>query len=234
MIKKIAVLLCFVLLLQGCASSEVSRGAAAQFNAAYQNGGYAFAGDGHPGQSWQDSTQTTKGVLIGGATGAVTGGMTTGVGVWPGAAGGAIIGGAIGAYIDSKTTLQDKLINRGIKVIVLGDQVLIVLPSRDTFNGMTAQINSSAYSSLNLVAQLINTYYVNMSIKIAAYTNASGCKPFDESLTVQQANNIEKYLWNRVNTRMLYAEGDGDSRPIAPLGSRENDRVEISLEKLPA
>jgi outer membrane protein OmpA-like peptidoglycan-associated protein len=231
-------ILCLTLLCHGCASSDVSRDASGQFNTAYQNAGFAFNNDTHPAQSLENSSQTTKGVLIGGATGALAGSMTSGVGFLPGAAGGAIFGGAIGAYIDSKTTLIDKLTNRGIKVIVLGDQVLIVLPSQSLFNGPSAQMRSTAYSSLDLVAQLINGY-VSMSVNIAAYTNATGCKPFDDTLSQQQAENVMKYLWRRgVNTRLLHAEGMGDSHPVEMRGltwnSGENYRVEITLEKLPA
>ncbi len=57
----------FIFLLQSCASSNVERKAANNIDGAYQN-----------------SSQATKGVVIGGATGAAVGGLTSGVGVLPG------------------------------------------------------------------------------------------------------------------------------------------------------
>lgn len=232
----IAALTSFCIFLQGCASSDVSRETSGQVNTAYQNAAYADYST-SIAEAYQDSSQATKGVIIGGTTGAVAGGFTSGVGILPGAAGGAIFGGAIGAYIDSHTTLNDKLENRGIKTIVLGDQVLIVLPSQRIFNEMTPDINSYAYSDLDLVAQYISRY-TNMSVNIAAYTDNVGPASVDRALSQKQAESVEKYLWRRgLNTRMVYAAGYGSTHPITKpdldFGVSDNYRIEITLEKMP-
>ena len=225
-------------LLQGCASSSVSRDATNGFQSAYEGAGNMFNGSGDTSlpESFADSAQATKGALIGGATGAVAGGMTSGIGVIPGAAGGAIFGGAIGSYIDSKTTLEDKIENRGAKAIILGDQILIILPSSKMFNDDSAEFSPYAYSTLDLVAQLISRY-PNMSVKVAAYVNPVGSARVNMALTQEQANNVERYLWRAgVKTRMLYAAGYGGAKPIVQAtleDSEENNRVEITLEKLP-
>ena len=229
----------FAALLSGCASSDVSRGAANQFNTAVQNGGSAFngVGNGSIGNAYQNSSQTTKGIVVGGVTGAVVGGLSSGIGVLPGTASGAIFGGALGAYIDSRTSLRDKLENRGNKVIVLGDQVLIVLPSNQIFNAMTPELSPYAYSTLNLVTELISGY-PNMSVKVAAYTNDAGSERINRSLSQQQAEAIVRYLWRqKINTRLLYAAGYGSSKPVSKStddwNQGENYRIEITLEKLP-
>ncbi len=77
---------------------------------------------------------------MGGAGGALIGGLTPGIGVLPGAAGGVLLGGVIGAYINSSTTLLDRLTNRNVTVVVLGDQILIEIPSADMFNAMTLSL----------------------------------------------------------------------------------------------
>lgn len=227
------------LCLAGCASSDVSRNANNEMQTAYQGAGGMFGGAESTSwpESFANSSQTTKGALIGGATGAVAGGITSGVGVVPGAAGGAIFGGALGAYIDSKTTLEDRIENRGGKAVVLGDQVLIVLPSRKIFNDGSAQLSPYAYSTLNLVAQLINRY-PNMTVKVAAYVNSAiGSVVTNQALTQEQANNVERYLWRAgVKTRMLYAAGYGGAQPIVRPTldeGEDNNRLEITLEKLP-
>ena len=110
-----------VFLFQGCASSDLSRNAASQVDDAYQNSNASISrlGTGSIASTFQNSSQTSKGVLIGGTTGAIAGTLTSGVGAIPGAIEGAIFGGALGAYIDAHTTLADKLKNRNVKVIVL-------------------------------------------------------------------------------------------------------------------
>ncbi len=227
-------LLC-CLLLQGCAQSAVSREAESQVDKGFMN----MEGGGRSSLSgtYQNTTQTTKGMILGGAGGAVAGGLISGVGVLPGAGTGAILGGALGAYIDHYTTLGDKLENRHVKVINLGDQVMIVIPSNEIFDGTTPYLVSSAYSTLNLVAQLISTY-PNMSVEVAAYTPAVGCSPINSALSREQANAIVKYLWRTgINTRLLYGVGKDGAKQVSnsALGwnGGENYRIEITLEKLP-
>ncbi len=239
-IKKFLILFftCVTTFLQGCASSDVSRGAASQFHSTYQGASTAFDGsDVSVAESYQGSTQTTKGVMLGGATGAVIGAIASGwTGVLPGAAGGAIFGGALGAYIDSKASVADQIINRGNKVIILGDQILIVLPSQYVFVSNTPTLQPYSYKTLDLVSELISGY-PNMSVKIAAYTGNNGSERINCSLTQEQANSVMKYLWRtNINTRLLYAEGGGGSKPITASVSDftgDNYRVEITLEKLP-
>lgn len=228
-----------VILLTGCASSEVSRSAASRFDNTYSNASSAFnTGDTDLAAGYQNSSQMTQGALIGGATGAVAGGLTPSIGFLPGAAGGVLIGGAVGAYLDSHATLKDKLANRNVTVVVLGDQILIEIPSQSLFNAMTAELSPYAYSTLDMVAQYINRY-ANMSVKISAYTNAMGPERINRALSQEQAESVMKYLWRRgINTRLLSAAGYGgthlvDTNTTMDWEHGENYRVEITLEKLP-
>jgi len=228
-----------VLCLQGCASSDVSRQLSSQVNTGYQHTSdrLSTVGNGSVSDSYQNSSQTTKGVLIGGTAGAVAGSMTTGIGLFTGAAGGAIFGGAIGAYIDAHTTLEDKLKNRNVNVIVLGDQIMIIIPSAQLFSGRSAEMNPYGYSTLDLVSQYIGRN-TNMMVRISAYMNPNDMQRVDYALSQQQAEAVEKYLWRTgIDTRLLYASGYGELNPVtcpaAEWGAGDNYRVEITLEKLP-
>lgn len=221
--------------LQGCASSGAARDASSGFHSTVQGASSAYDGSSvSVSETYQGSSQTSKGVLLGTATGAIVGGITSGgSGLLPGAAGGAIFGGALGAYIDSRSTLADKIINRGNKVVVLGDQVLIVLPTQFVFVDNTPQLQPYAYKTLNLITQLINGY-PNMTVKVTTYADQSLPDRITRSLTQEQSDSIVKYLWRaHINTRVLYAEGGGISKPVAAPGNDVNNRVEITLEKLP-
>ena len=233
-----AMMASFVILLQGCASSEAARGAAFEADKAYLQTDYSarHMTDTGISETYQNTSQMTKGVLIGGVLGAATGSLTPAMGSLAGFGMGMIIGGALGKYIDSHTTLADKLENRHVQVIVLGDHVLIVLPSSVLFYQNTPNIRADAYETLMLVSQLIGSY-PNMSVKVTAYTSAAIPDSVAMSLSQQQAQNVAKYLWQTdINTRMLYAEGGGGSKlvtaNVADWGS-DNYRVEITLEKLP-
>lgn len=223
------------LFLQGCASSDVARGTSRNINSTYQGAAYAFDGNGvSVTEAYQGTSSTAKGVMLGGVTGAVVGGIASGgTGILPGAAGGAIFGGALGAYIDAHTTLADQIINRGNKVIVLGDQVLIVVPSQYVFVGNTRELQPYAYKTFDLISQLISGY-PNMLVQVTTYTDDVVPDSISRSLTQQQSNSVVKYLWRTgINTRVLYASGGGSSKMVAASGSDLNNRVEITLEKLP-
>ena len=225
--------------LQGCASSSASRGAASQADDAYLETDYAmrhFGESGDISDTIQNSSQTAKGIVIGGVVGAAAGSATSAIGGLAGFGLGAVFGGALGKYIDSHTTLADQLENRHVRVIEIGDQIMIVINSTTIFYQNTSNIRADAYDTLDLVVKYINSY-TNMSVKIAAYTSAAEPPRITWSLSKQQADNVMKYLWRRhINTRLLYAEGGGGSKLVTANTANwdsDNYRVEITLEKLP-
>jgi len=186
--------------------------------------------------AWQGSSERTKGILIGGATGAVAGGMTSGAGLLPAAAGGAILGGAFGAYLDSSRTLADSLESHGANVMILGDQIKIVLSANDLFQQNSANFRASAPSALNAVSHFVSQYQ-NRQVMVSAFTDPSESSSTSLALTTAQADAIARWLWQSgINTRLLYAAGYGNTRPVAkPCGNHwaGNNRIEITLAKLP-
>ncbi len=220
-----------------CASSNVSRTAAANVDKGSNNA--QKLGDDLTGgdivDSYQNSSQMAKGALLGGAAGAVVGAATTSVGFLPGLAVGTVFGASYGSYIDSETTLADQLLNRDVNVIELGDQLMVVVPSSRIFDGQSDKIKPTAYTTLNLIATYINSHTTEL-VKIAAYTDDIGTPSRNVALTRMQAKSVEKYLVaTGVNTRVLYAEGYGGTNLIAKntaeWGSSDNYRIEITMEK---
>lgn len=237
-LKLISLSISFIVILSGCASSSVQRDAASNIDLGVQNaknlGDDLTSGD--IGDSYQNSSQATKGALLGGATGATIGALSTSIGFGPGLAVGAIFGASYGAYIDSNTTLQDQLENRGANILVLGDQVMIVISSARIFNDMTSDIKPTAYTTLDLLAHYINGYTKTL-VKVAAYTNDTGSTRVNLALSTQQAQNIVKYLVaTGLNSRLLYGVGYGGTRLVdrnsLEWNRSDNYRIEITFEKL--
>jgi outer membrane protein OmpA-like peptidoglycan-associated protein len=223
--------------LQGCASSGAQRASASEADKAYISADYNIrhANEGSFSDTYQNSSQTSKGLVLGGATGAAAGGLSS-MGLGPGLLTGAIIGGAIGAYHDQTATLADRLENRGVKAIILGDQIMLMIPSSLVFNPLTPDIRPTAYATLDTVAEFINTY-PNMTVKISAYTSQLGSCAVNLALSAQQATSIVKYLTRKeINTRILTAAGYGGASPVAKDDgnwSSDNYRIEITFEKIP-
>ncbi len=225
-------------ILCSCASSTVSRDAASNVDMGVQNARNLVDGatSGDIADSYQNASQQTKGAMLGGVAGAGLGALAYGVGTIPGAAIGAVFGASYGSYIDTHTSVEDQLTNRGATIVVLGDQILMVLPSARIFNAMTPVIKPDAYSTLRLVAAYINRY-TKMLVKIAGYTNAVGPPEIDLSLSQLQAESISKFLWAcGLDARLTYAVGYGGThlvqRNSGAWDDGDNYRIEITLEKL--
>lgn len=227
-------------LIQGCASSNITREANDNVAVGYQNAASNFSsfGEGSAADTYANTNQAVKGAIIGGAAGAVVGGVTSGVGVVPGLASGAILGGSYGAYIDSNTTLTDKLENRGVKTMVLGDHIMLVMHSDYIFNPMSPVIKPGAYPTLDLIAKFINNYHT-MAVKVAAYTSSTGTQRVNYALSKEQAESIVRYLWRcKLNTRLISAVGMGGTNPVVPDTLENSDkslnyRIEITMENMP-
>lgn len=231
-----ALLLIYSFILSGCAQSDVSREVTANIDVGVQNTRDMANSTGTLADSYQNASQAVKGAFLGGAGGGIVGTFTPGLGTLAGAAVGAILGGSYGSYIESNSSLEDQLHNRGATVVVLGDQILIVIPSARIFNPLTSTIKTSSYSTLNMVTRYINQY-TKMLIKVSVYTNNTGSRRFDVALSQQQANSIVKYLTEAgIDARILYAAGYGGSHLVVSTAydweSSDNYRVEITLEKL--
>jgi OOP family OmpA-OmpF porin len=128
--------------------------------------------------------------------------------------------------------------NRGANIVVLGDQVMIVIPSARLFNPMTSDLKTQAYSTLDLLAEYINGYS-KILVKVGAYTNKIGSEHVNLAMSEQQAKNVAKYLSRTgVDARVLYAAGYGSSHLVAKNAlewdQSDNYRIEVTLEKLRA
>lgn len=236
-------LLSFLFFFTGCASSEVARSSASGVDKTVQGSRDLYnsaTSDGDIATSYQNTSQTTKGALIGGSVGVVAGAMSSKLGMLPGAALGAVIGAGFGAYIDAHTTLEDRLENRGVSVVTLGDQVLIVIASSRLFPPASAELKPQAYSTLDMVAQYINRYDKTL-VRISAYTNPIGPSDVNTALSREQAHSVEKYLLETgMDARVIYAEGYGGTHLVENCSdtcsetwdSSDNYRIEITMEKL--
>lgn len=230
-------LILFSLLLTGCASSNVSRYAASEVDKSYSRVKGMGQGSVSLADTYQNTNQATKGAIIGGVTGTMAGALSSSIGIVPGAIGGALIGAVYGSYIDANTTLQDRLINRGVTVVIIGDQVLIMLPSYRLFYPWSAQLKPQAYSTLQLVSLFIQSM-TNMSVMVQAYMGESSLCRSNLIVTKKQADNVARFLWKSgINTRLLYAEGRGSTHLVEEdtggWDGTDNNRIEITLEKLP-
>lgn len=133
--------------------------------------------------------------------------------------------------------LNNRLDNRYVSIIYLGQQVTIVLASDRMFFEGTPRLRRSEHATLSLIAQFIRQFKTD-GIHVGAYTSKSLDKRRDVALTEQQAKNIMQNLWKEgLGTTMISGLGYGSSMPIANddslNGQIANRRVEIQFQWIP-
>ena len=227
------------LLFYGCASSDVSRQVSSNIDVGVQNtlDRVNYSASTNVADSYQNASQLTKGAILGGAAGALTGYVySSAVGVLPGALVGALLGASYGSYIDSKTTIEDQIRNRGGTIVLIGDQILIVIPSWRIFDVRSAKIKTDAFSTLKLIARYINGYTKTL-VKISVYTDGFASREVNLSTSQEQADSLEHYFAvGGLDARMISAFGYGCTHlvqsPSLAWDGNDNYRIEFTFEKL--
>lgn len=144
------------------------------------------------------------------------------------------IGAGVGAYMDyQEHLLRQKLANTNVDVQREGDQIKLVMPENVTFATNSSELNSSAMSSLNSVAEVL-AKYVDTDISVAGYTDSSGNDSINIPLSQRRAQSVSNYLSARgVASNRINATGYGAANPIASnataQGKAQNRRVEIRV-----
>ena len=144
------------------------------------------------------------------------------------------IGAGVGAYMDyQEHLLRQKLANTNVDVQREGDQIKLVMPENVTFATNSSELNSSAMSSLNSVAEVL-AKYVDTNISVAGYTDSSGNDSINIPLSQRRAQSVSNYLSARgVASNRINATGYGAANPIASnataQGKAQNRRVEIRV-----
>jgi outer membrane protein OmpA-like peptidoglycan-associated protein len=136
----------------------------------------------------------------------------------------------------SHKMLTSRLESRGATVAVIGDQILIVMPSALIFKPYTATVMPNAQPTLGMLADYINSY-TSMLVNVNVYTSKTCGGTTDLDLSKQQAKSLEKALLIAgLDTRVLHAHGRGSENLVSKATPdwqfNMNYRVEITLEKL--
>ena len=173
----------------------------------------------------EQTSQTTKGALIGAGIGAVVGLITGDDAVERrqhaliGAGLGALAGGAVGAYQDrQEAALRAELEGTGVSVHRSGDNITLNMPGNVTFATDSSDLSPAFFDVLNSVGKVLGEF-----------ENA-----YNQSLSERRAGSVASYLQGRgVMAQRIITVGMGESRPVADnssaAGRQANRRVEITM-----
>lgn len=187
-------------------------------------------------------TETEQGIITGAVAGATLGGVAadkSARGAVLGAVGGGLVGGLIGNYMekqrrDFRKQLAPEIASGVIRVESLSDdQLLVGMTSETTFGVNSDQIESSFYSTLDKISEIVNKYGKTRLV-IAGHTDNTGSPIHNQELSERRAQAVQTYLLSgNVDANRLSAIGYGEDQPIAGNttedGKQRNRRVDITI-----
>lgn len=189
---------------------------------------------------YYDNKQTYQGAGLGAVIGAAAGALS-GKGstdrrqkAMVGAGAGLLLGGGYGAYMDDQEAqMRQVMRGKGVNIQRQGDQLLLTMPNKITFDTNSSALKSGFIHTLNDISEVLN-YYNKTTIKVIGHTDSSGTAAYNQTLSEKRASAVANRLRsNGVSGQRLYVVGAGEGQPIAsndsPAGKAQNRRVEIKI-----
>jgi len=188
----------------------------------------------------EQTSQATKGALIGAGIGAVVGLISGDDAVERrqhaliGAGVGALAGGAVGAYQDKQEAeLRAELEGTGVSVYRDGDNITLNMPGNITFATDSSDLSPAFFDVLNSVGKVLGEFDKTV-VEVAGHTDSTGSDAYNQSLSERRAGAVATYLKGQgVISQRLITVGMGESRPVADnssdSGRQANRRVEITM-----
>ena len=187
----------------------------------------------------QQTSNATRGAVIGAAGGAVVGALTNrnqaGRNALIGAGIGALAGGLVGNYMDNQEAeLRDRLRASGVSVSRVGDNIYLNMENDILFDTGSAFLNAEAINIINSVAVVLTEYrqtYVNVN----GYADTVGTRAFNQTLSQQRAEGVaDTLVRGGVEPVRITPRGYGETNLAVPtadgVDEPRNRRVEIVLE----
>ena len=188
--KKLFVLLLVILFLVGCAAPQNNQEKGTRYGALGGAAAGALLGQAIGGN--------TKGTLIGAGVGAVAGG---------------VIGNQVGKSMDEQeAAMRRELASVEAANIQRNADVLAVTFKSDfLFAVGSANLNAGAFNEISRVSRVLNQY-PDTSIQVAGHTDSTGSEEFNQTLSVNRAENVKNALVGQgVNPSRISTIGFGES-----------------------
>lgn len=140
-----------------------------------------------------------------------------------------------GASDEQIINLQTVLNKQNIKVISMGQNYLISIPSAKIFADQSPRLTWGSYAVLNEVIQYIKQFRT-VSIHVRSFSSQYVSSRREQALTLTRSRAVADYLHSQgVDTRFIFTSGLGSDKPIMKF--REggdlsgNSRVEITFRR---
>jgi len=141
---------------------------------------------------------------------------------------------SIAGSSDKRTiAMQAEFERCGVKVITIGQDYLISIPSVALFADQSPRLTWPSYGLLNKIV-LYMQQFRKVGINVTAYSSKYVSAKREQALTLARARVVSDYLWSQgIDSRLIISEGAGSDKPISAYtqgGDRSiNSRIEITF-----
>ena len=187
-----------------------------------------------------ETSNTTRGAVIGGAGGAIFGALThthgkgAGKNALIGGAIGALAGGLVGHYMaNPEADLRQRLRANGVRGARIGDDIVLNMRDAILFRLNSTDPSPDAIRTIDAVADVLN-HYDKTLIEVNGYTDTTGNSDYNLKLSQKRAEAVADVLVNDgVNPARISPRGFGETHLKIPTGDNVNEprnrRVEIRI-----
>jgi len=129
--------------------------------------------------------------------------------------------------------LQARLAKQNVKVITIGEDYLVSIPSPMLFPDESPQLTWQSYRTLNEVVYFLQQFR-KVAVNVTGFSSQYVSTRREDALTLARAKSVSNYLWSQgVDSRFIFAEGAGRYKPIVGGSSggdlSPNSRIEITF-----
>lgn len=131
--------------------------------------------------------------------------------------------------------MQYALNKQNVKVIAIGQNYLVSIPSAYLFADQSPRLRWGSYAVLNDVVAYLKQFR-KVSVFVDSYSGAYMSAKRERALTQARATAVGNYLHDQgIDTRLIFTEGHGSDKPImrTKVGGDGsfNSRIEITFRR---
>lgn len=139
-----------------------------------------------------------------------------------------------GAADSHRVEMQKRLENHGIKVVTMGQNYLISIPSSVLFANQSPRIKWDCYGIFNDIVCYLKQFQ-KIAVTVNSYTGKCISPERDRALTMARSRVVADYLWLQdIDSRFIFTDGLGSDKPIVAFGQQGdaslNSRIEITFQ----
>ena len=144
----------------------------------------------------------------------------------------------VGSHDPTMMRMQAKFNNEGIRVVSVGQDYMVSIPSSVLFANDSPRLMWKSYAPLNAIVCYLKQFR-KVAITVTAFTDSCGSPKRDYALTLARARVVGDYLWSQgIDSRFIFTEGLGSDKPIigyTKMGDKsQNSRIEITFRDMVA